>query len=45
MREPDDTVFQKTLAVSDYYFGAEDWPYPLGLIQMCARAHGADIRG
>jgi choline dehydrogenase-like flavoprotein len=45
MREPDDTVFQKTLAVSDYYFGAEDWPYPLGLIQMCARAHGAEIRG
>ncbi len=45
MREPNDTVFQKTLAVSDYYFSAEDWPYPLGLIQMCAAAHGAEIRG
>ncbi|HEY5020745.1 MAG TPA: GMC family oxidoreductase [Steroidobacteraceae bacterium] len=45
MREPNDTVFQKTLAVSDYYFGAEDWPHPLGLIQMCASAHGAEIRG
>src|ERR1700733_4990674 len=45
MREPNETVFQKTLAVSDYYFGAEDWPYPLGLIQMCATAHGAEIRG
>jgi len=45
MREPNDTVFQKTLAVSDYYFGAEDWSYPLGLIQMCASAHGAQIRG
>jgi choline dehydrogenase-like flavoprotein len=45
MREPNDTVFQKTLAVSDYYFGADDWPYPLGLIQMCATAHGAEIRG
>ena len=32
MREPNDTVFQKTLAVSDYYFGADDWEYPLGLI-------------
>ena len=25
MREPNDTVFQKTLAVSDFYFGADDW--------------------
>jgi choline dehydrogenase-like flavoprotein len=45
MREPNDTVFQKTLAVSDFYFGADDWPYPLGLIQMCATSHGAQIRG
>jgi choline dehydrogenase-like flavoprotein len=45
MREPNDTVFQKTLAVSDYYFSAPDWEYPLGLIQMCATAHGAQIRG
>ena len=45
MREPNDTIFQKTLAVSDYYFGADDWDYPLGLIQMCATSHGAQIRG
>jgi choline dehydrogenase-like flavoprotein len=45
MREPNDTVFQKTLAVSDYYFSADDWEYPLGLIQMCATSHGAQIRG
>ena len=45
MREPNDTVFQKTLAVSDFYFGADDWDYPLGLIQMCATSHGAQIRG
>jgi choline dehydrogenase-like flavoprotein len=45
LREPNDTVFQKTLAVSDYYFGADDWDYPLGLIQMCATSHGAQIRG
>jgi choline dehydrogenase-like flavoprotein len=38
-------VFQKTLAVSDYYFRADDWEYPLGLIQMCATSHGAQIRG
>ena len=44
MREPNETVFQKTLAVTDYYFGADDWDYPLGLIQMCAASHGAQIR-
>jgi choline dehydrogenase-like flavoprotein len=44
-RHPNDTVFQKTLAVSDYYFGADDWAYPLGLIQMCAKTHPAQIRG
>lgn len=45
MREPNNTVFQKTLAVSDYYFGADDYEYPLGLIQMCATSHAAQIKG
>jgi choline dehydrogenase-like flavoprotein len=45
LKERNDTVFQKTLAVSDYYFGADDWEYPLGLIQMCATSHGEQIRG
>ncbi|MDE8345465.1 MAG: GMC family oxidoreductase [Acidocella sp.] len=44
MREPNDTIFQKTLAVSDYYFGAPDYAYPLGLIQMCATSHAAQIK-
>jgi len=45
MRDPNDTIFQKTLAISDFYFGSDDWDYPLGLIQMCAKSHGAQIRG
>ncbi|MGP1666606.1 MAG: GMC family oxidoreductase N-terminal domain-containing protein, partial [Rhodanobacter sp.] len=45
MREPNDTVFQKTLALSDWYFGSDDWAYPLGLMQMCAKSHEAQIRG
>lgn len=45
MREPNNTVFQKTLALSDFYFGADDWDYPLGLIQMCATTHAEQIRG
>lgn len=45
MREPNETVFQKTLAISDFYFGSDDWDFPLGLIQMCGKSHGAQIRG
>ena len=45
LKEPNHTVFQKTLAVSDYYFGDKDWPFPMGLIQMCATTHGEQIRG
>jgi choline dehydrogenase-like flavoprotein len=45
MKEPNETVFQKTLAVSDFYFGADDWEFPLGLIQMCASSHAEQIKG
>ena len=45
IRETNDTVFQKTLALSDFYFGSDEWQYPLGLIQMCATSHGAQIKG
>ena len=44
MRKPNTAVFQKTLAISDYYFSADDWEYPHGLIQMCAAAHADQIR-
>ncbi len=44
LRERNDTVFQKTLAVSDYYFGADDYDFPLGLIQMCATFHADQIK-
>ena len=45
LKEPNPTVFQKTLGLSDFYFGAPDWEFPLGLIQMCATSHGEQIRG
>ena len=44
LREPNRTVFQKTLALTDFYFGADDWEYPLGLIQMCATSHAEQIK-
>jgi choline dehydrogenase-like flavoprotein len=45
LKEANHTVFQKTLAVSDFYFRSDDWEFPLGLIQMCATSHGAQIKG
>ena len=44
LEERDESVFQKTMALSDYYFSAPDWGYPLGLVQLMARAYGAQIR-
>jgi choline dehydrogenase-like flavoprotein len=36
-----ETVFQKTVAINDYYLrGTEDMPYPLGQIQSQGRTHG-----
>jgi choline dehydrogenase-like flavoprotein len=45
MKDVNDTVFQKTLAFSDFYFGSDDWEFPLGLVQMCAISHADQIRG
>ncbi len=36
--EPNPTTFQKTLAVNDWYHGADDWDYPLGGIQMLGKS-------
>ncbi|MGH8599045.1 MAG: GMC oxidoreductase, partial [Burkholderiales bacterium] len=44
-REPNETIFQKTVGVSDFYFGADDWQYPLGLVQMTGKSHADTIRG
>ncbi|MFP5379367.1 MAG: GMC family oxidoreductase [Vicinamibacteria bacterium] len=35
-----DTVFQKTVAINDYYLRGPDTPYPLGQIQSQGRTHG-----
>ena len=36
-RCPNPTIFQKTLAVNDFYFGAPDWTYPLGHISFVGK--------
>jgi choline dehydrogenase-like flavoprotein len=35
--EPNDTMFQKTVALNDFYFGMPDYPYPMGNIQMIGK--------
>ena len=42
---PNPTKFQKTLGLNDFYFGADDWDYPLGHIQMVGKSDGAQIHG
>ena len=34
------TVFQKTLAVNDFYFRGHDWPYPMGNLQLLGKLQG-----
>jgi choline dehydrogenase-like flavoprotein len=38
-KEPNPTRFHKTFAITDYYFGADDFPFPLGSVQMMGKAH------
>ncbi len=40
---PNSTVFQKTLAVNDYYFGSEDFPYPMGHISFVGKLDGVTL--
>jgi len=37
--EPNPTLFHKTFAMTDFYFGADDFPFPLGCIQLMGNAH------
>ncbi len=41
---PNPTVFQKTLALNDFYFGAEDWPYPMGHISFVGKLDGQTLK-
>jgi choline dehydrogenase-like flavoprotein len=36
-RCPNPTVFQKTLSVNDFYFGSDDWEYPMGHISFVGK--------
>jgi choline dehydrogenase-like flavoprotein len=44
-KEPNDTTFQKTLAVNDFYFGTDGYDYPIGQIQMVGKSNAEAMKG
>jgi choline dehydrogenase-like flavoprotein len=44
-KEPNDTVFQKTLGINDFYFGADDYDWPVGQIQMIGKSNAEAMKG
>jgi choline dehydrogenase-like flavoprotein len=45
-REENATIFQKTLALNDFYFsGGDGFDYPLGNVQMVGKSQAAMFRG
>ncbi|MCB1111336.1 MAG: GMC family oxidoreductase [Chlamydiales bacterium] len=43
--QPNPTRFQKTLGLSDFYFGDDKWKYPMGLIQMLGKSDADMFKG
>jgi len=44
-KEPNDTVFQKTVGVNDFYFSAPDFDWPAGNIQMIGKSNAEAMKG
>jgi choline dehydrogenase-like flavoprotein len=44
-KERNDTVFQKTLGINDFYFATKDYEYPAGNIQMIGKSNAEAMRG
>jgi choline dehydrogenase-like flavoprotein len=44
-RCPNPTVFQKSLSLNDFYFGSEDFPYPMGHISFVGKLDGEALKG
>jgi len=44
-KERNDTVFQKTLALNDFYLGADDYQWPVGNIQMVGKSNAQAMKG
>ena len=44
-KERNDTVFQKTLGVNDFYLGTDDYQWPIGNIQMVGKSNVEAMKG
>jgi choline dehydrogenase-like flavoprotein len=44
-REPNPTIFQKTIGLNDFYHRADDFDFPLGHIQMLGKSDHDMLRG
>ena len=44
-RTPNPTRFQKTLGLNDFYYGSDDWEFPLGHIQMLGKTDATMFEG
>lgn len=41
---PNPTIFQKSLAVNDFYFGSKDWEYPMGHISFVGKLDAITLK-
>jgi choline dehydrogenase-like flavoprotein len=41
---PNPTIFQKTLGLNDFYFGAPEWAFPMGHISFVGKLDGETLR-
>jgi choline dehydrogenase-like flavoprotein len=41
---PNPTIFQKSLSVNDFYFGSNDWKYPMGHISFVGKLDGITLK-
>jgi len=44
-KERNDTVFQKTLGINDFYLPTKDYEYPAGNLQMIGKSNAEAMRG
>jgi choline dehydrogenase-like flavoprotein len=44
-REENPTIYQKTLGLNDFYFGSDDFEFPMGNIQMVGKSQAEMFRG
>ncbi len=44
-KDPNPTLFQKTLSVNDFYGPSTEWDYPMGNIQMLGKSDDWQVKG